>query len=224
MDSLKSAYLLLVSITIILILCGFIIFFSFDTWGERGSFGDMFGSINALFSGLALAGVIYAILLQRKELSLQREELKLTRKELEKSAEAQEKSSKLLETQVNLMLENSKIEFEKREREADPIFILKPNSVFISGTIADFTIQNIGANISSLKIESLDDSFKITMDREDVFPKNQFSELRIKANNDPRSFFQFRVYYNNELGIRKSLDYEFHHNKGLKLLNPSANK
>ena len=187
MDSLKSAYLLLVSITIILILCGFIIFFSFDTWGERGSFGDMFGSINALFSGLALAGVIYAILLQRKELSLQREELKLTRKELEKSAEAQEKSSKLLETQVNLMLENSKIEFEKREREADPIFILKPNSVFISGTIADFTIQNIGANISSLKIESLDDSFKITMDREDVFPKNQFSELRIKANNDPKT-------------------------------------
>jgi hypothetical protein len=219
MDSLKSAYWLLGIITLILILCGFVIFFSFDSWGERGSFGDMFGSINALFSGLALAGVIYAILLQRKELSLQREELKLTRKELEKSAGAQEKSSKLLETQVNLMLENSKIEFEKREREADPIFILKPGSVSMRGTIVYFTIHNIGANISSLKIESLDDSFKITMNREDVFPKNQFSDLKIIANNDPRSSFQFRVYYNNELGVHKSLDYEFQYKKGLKLLN-----
>lgn len=49
---------------------------------ERGSFGDMFGSINALFSGLAFLGVVYAILLQRKELSLQRGELELTRMEL----------------------------------------------------------------------------------------------------------------------------------------------
>jgi|SRR5262245_11412003 len=33
----------------------------------RGQFGDIFGSVNALFSGLALLGVIIAILLQRQE-------------------------------------------------------------------------------------------------------------------------------------------------------------
>jgi hypothetical protein len=33
----------------------------------RGQFGDIFGSVNALFSGLALAGVIVAILLQRED-------------------------------------------------------------------------------------------------------------------------------------------------------------
>lgn len=49
---------------------------------ERGTFGDMFGAVNALFSGLAFAGVIYAIMLQRKELQLQRFELRLTRDEL----------------------------------------------------------------------------------------------------------------------------------------------
>lgn len=49
---------------------------------ERGTFGDMFGAINALFSGLAFGGVIYAILLQRRELVLQRSELTLTRNEL----------------------------------------------------------------------------------------------------------------------------------------------
>ena len=41
-----------------------------------------FGSVNALFSGLAFAGLIYAIHLQRKELSLQRAELRLQREEM----------------------------------------------------------------------------------------------------------------------------------------------
>jgi len=48
---------------------------------DRGTLGDMFGTVNALFSGLALAGIIFTILLQRKELGYQREELKATRLE-----------------------------------------------------------------------------------------------------------------------------------------------
>ena len=56
---------------------------------ERGVFGDMFGSLNALFSGIALVGVIYAVLMQRQELKLQRDELTLTREEMKRSAEAQ---------------------------------------------------------------------------------------------------------------------------------------
>ena len=35
----------------------------------------MFGAVNALFSGLAFAGVVYAIFLQRMDLALQRKEL-----------------------------------------------------------------------------------------------------------------------------------------------------
>jgi len=50
---------------------------------DRGTLGDMFGSVNALFSGLALAGIILTILLQHKELKLQREELRETRTEFE---------------------------------------------------------------------------------------------------------------------------------------------
>lgn len=50
---------------------------------ERGTIGDMFGVINSLFSGLALAGIILTILLQRKELKYQREELRDTRKEFQ---------------------------------------------------------------------------------------------------------------------------------------------
>ena len=44
--------------------------------------GDSAGAINGLFSALAFAGVIFAIILQKKELSLQRNELEQNRKEL----------------------------------------------------------------------------------------------------------------------------------------------
>lgn len=56
---------------------------------DRGTFGDMFGSVNALFSGFAFAGVLYAIFLQRRELKLQRLELEQTRAELRGQREQQ---------------------------------------------------------------------------------------------------------------------------------------
>jgi hypothetical protein len=56
----------------------------------RGIFGDMFGAVNTLFSGLAFAGIVYSILIQNEELKAQgvalqkqSEALDITRKELE---------------------------------------------------------------------------------------------------------------------------------------------
>ena len=54
-------------------------------WQTRGQVGDSFGSINALFSGLAFAALIVTIWMQRHELALQREELALQREEMAKS-------------------------------------------------------------------------------------------------------------------------------------------
>ncbi len=76
---------------------------------NRGFFGDMFGGINALFSGLAFLGVIYTIILQRKELQLQRKELELTRKELERTARAQEKSEEALSRQAESLKATAKL-------------------------------------------------------------------------------------------------------------------
>ena len=39
---------------------------------ERGEFGDMFGAVNALFSGLAFGGVLITLVMQKHELRLQR--------------------------------------------------------------------------------------------------------------------------------------------------------
>lgn len=63
---------------------------------EAGQFGDLYGSVNALFSGLAFAVLIYTITLQRKDLALQQQQLKAqldemveSRQELKKQAKAQ---------------------------------------------------------------------------------------------------------------------------------------
>ncbi len=67
----------------------------FPWWitNERGQFGDSFGVVNALFSGLAFAGVICAILLQKKELELQRKELEETRAEIRGQKETLQKQN-----------------------------------------------------------------------------------------------------------------------------------
>jgi hypothetical protein len=68
-----------------------------------GAFGDIFGSINALFSGLAFAALIAALYMQREELSLQRNELTLTRLELQRASQAQEKAGDYLAEQAQVM-------------------------------------------------------------------------------------------------------------------------
>lgn len=58
-----------------------------DALQTRGAWGDQFGGLNALFSALALAGIIVTVRMQSEELRLQRRELELTRIELKRSAE-----------------------------------------------------------------------------------------------------------------------------------------
>ena len=89
---------LIMTIVIVLIVMSLSVlgvYTAFDTWDKRGQFGDMFGAMNAIFSGLAFAAIIYTIQLQRKELSLQRLELELTRDELQKTADATERNAKM---------------------------------------------------------------------------------------------------------------------------------
>ncbi|MGR3172831.1 hypothetical protein [Vibrio vulnificus] len=89
---------------------GVVVFGLIPEHGDRGLFGDMFGGLTSLFSGLAFAGMIYAIILQSKELGLQREELALTRGELAASREEQRKSAKAQEELVEKQLMTAKIQ------------------------------------------------------------------------------------------------------------------
>ncbi len=78
---------LFVFLTIFVVCIGY----GYIIWGtewtlenNRGKFGDSFGALNTLFAGLAFAGVIWAILLQREELEHQRTELKDQKEILQK--------------------------------------------------------------------------------------------------------------------------------------------
>jgi len=46
---------------------GYFIRWRIPDWGHRGLFGDMFGSLNTLFTGLAFAGLAYTIVFQKVE-------------------------------------------------------------------------------------------------------------------------------------------------------------
>ncbi|MBK8015118.1 MAG: hypothetical protein IPK13_27705 [Deltaproteobacteria bacterium] len=81
--------------TCVVRLLGAAAWFAEGTW--PGVFGDSFGALNTLFTGLAFAAFVVSLRYQREELAEQREELKLQRialneqrQELARSAEAQQ--------------------------------------------------------------------------------------------------------------------------------------
>jgi hypothetical protein len=92
-----------------------LVFYLQSSDDDIGKFGDVFGAVNSLFSGLAFAGIIISIHMQRrdlqmqnkqltlqsKELKLQRKELKLQREELEDTRLVLEGQSKLMDDQRN---------------------------------------------------------------------------------------------------------------------------
>ena len=75
--------------------------FVFGTDAENlGLWGDQFGGFNALFSGLAFAGLILTLYFQSNELALQREELQLQRAEQKEATQQLEQQAKQLEIQA----------------------------------------------------------------------------------------------------------------------------
>jgi hypothetical protein len=93
-DSLRPFYIAVALVLGAVVITGCSLWFAFGDMEKQGQFGDMFGVLNAAFSGLAFSALVYTLVLQRKELRLQREELALTRGELQKQAAAQAEHAK----------------------------------------------------------------------------------------------------------------------------------
>ena len=73
--------------------------FLFLLLDNPGTYGDIFGVVNALFSGLAFALLIFTAKMQSEELALQREELAANREELKGQKEQLEQQNKTFELQ-----------------------------------------------------------------------------------------------------------------------------
>ena len=59
-----------------------------DGAARFGTFGDSFGALNTLFSGLAFAALVVTIVMQHHQLRLQQKELRLQKEEMRRSADA----------------------------------------------------------------------------------------------------------------------------------------
>ncbi|MFM9277338.1 putative phage abortive infection protein [Paenibacillus jiagnxiensis] len=80
LNKLWSYKLFAVLILIIVVafgLYGWLVPIYFKDWGTSGTFGDTFGGLNSLFSGIALAGLVTTMTFQRKQMNEQEDFNKL---------------------------------------------------------------------------------------------------------------------------------------------------
>lgn len=77
----------ILGVMLIMVLSFYIIFNNIGTWEHRGQFGDLFGAVNALFSGLAFAGLIITIRQQHKDLEYQRQAIDQSKKDINQQNE-----------------------------------------------------------------------------------------------------------------------------------------
>ncbi|OAZ49745.1 putative phage abortive infection protein [Paenibacillus polymyxa] len=107
MKSKKNTYWSLTTIISVVVFAWFVLgalaYFIFENWTDRGTFGDMFGSVNVLFSGLAFASVMYTIHLQKQDLNIQREVQQIQIQDMKMQAQATAKSAEQLEGQQQLL-------------------------------------------------------------------------------------------------------------------------
>lgn len=125
---------------------------------KSGVFGDSFGLLTSLFSGLAFAGLIITILMQKEELGLQREELSLTRSELSGQKEELKIQN---QTMVQQQFENTSFQMLSLHNEIVKGMDVKLGNAEFSGRDAFQGIHHrlmkskVGKELQSAGLESL---------------------------------------------------------------------
>lgn len=105
---------------------------------ERGQFGDMFGFLGALFSGLAFAGLIVTIRQQREDLKNQRDEIELQRQDLE----AQTEALKLQKEEIRQTNEELKLQREEMKAQNRTIMLQRFETTFFNMLSSQMEIRN----------------------------------------------------------------------------------
>ena len=83
---------------------------------ERGTFGDMFGVVNSVFSGLAFAGILISLIFQWVQLKSQNNDIAISMKIQEKSAKALERQAENLKKSAILYALQAKLNYYTLER------------------------------------------------------------------------------------------------------------
>lgn len=83
----------------VMMLFAFVVIKLIGDWEQRGQFGDLFGVVNALFSGLAFAGLIITIRQQHIDLKYQRQAIEQTNQEMQNQTAEFDKQNETLRIQ-----------------------------------------------------------------------------------------------------------------------------
>lgn len=94
---------------------------------DAGTFGDSYGYVNSLFSGLAFGGVIVAIILQTIELRHQRQEMQESQRSWETTATAQQASQQSLKDQADSLFLAAYLHALVAVRDSPPLESLSEN-------------------------------------------------------------------------------------------------
>ena len=114
---------LLIWLIVVVAICAAYLFVMFmwfpGSMEKRGQFGDMFGFLGALFSGLAFAGLRVTIRQQREDLKNQRDEIELQREDLK----AQTEALKLQKEEIQQTNEELKLQREEMKAQNKTIML-----------------------------------------------------------------------------------------------------
>jgi hypothetical protein len=127
---------------------------------NAGEFGDQFGVINALFSGLAFLGVLVSIFIQGKEFRSQLREMAKNALEMEKQSCTYQEQLKVFQLQNDLLsrqLVNTQVE---ERLAAQPFIVLKCNS---QGRLLFLTAQNYGSIAYGIELKISNALFSKTL-------------------------------------------------------------
>lgn len=167
---------IIVTIPIVVILLWVYNYFFLISWENslRGTIGDMYGPINALFSGLAFCGIIFTISLQRKELKLQREELTNTRKEFE--------------------IQNETLKIQRFENTFFNLLNLH-HQIVNSMDITYYKMKERANGMTGLVLNINEEKESVKLSGRDVF-KYQYDKLEKEMNGDPNSYeLKYMLHY-----------------------------
>ena len=107
---------IIITLSIIVIFALYLAFLIYVTWpisewsiNKAGVLGDSFNVLTSLFSGLAFAGLIWTINLQRNDLKIQQEQLSLQLKEMRDSKKEMENQTRIQRAQFHAEISNIRI-------------------------------------------------------------------------------------------------------------------
>lgn len=133
---------LLIWLIVVVAICAayfFVMFLWFPgSMEKRGQFGDMFGFLGALFSGLAFAGLIVTIRQQREDLKNQRDEIELQREDLQ----AQTEALKLQKEEIRQTNEELKLQREEMKAQNKTIMLQRFETTFFNMLKSQMEIRN----------------------------------------------------------------------------------